>query len=202
MRCGGLPGHPPSTGRAPPATTYRVLMIVLRTERLELRELTPDDVDGLLEIFADPEAMWAYPSTKDRSQTEGWIRDAMDSYRVNGWGLWAVLRQADGRFLGDCGPMLQPVEGEQVPELGYHVVRSEWGRGYATEAALACRDWFFDNTAHNRLVSIVWPPNTPSRRVAERVHARMRLFNWESSGTEECLYETLRSDLATLRGGY
>lgn len=174
-------------------------MTVLETERLLLRDLTPDDVDGLLEIFGDPRAMWAYPSTKDRAQTEAWIRWAIESYDANGWGLWAVVRREDGRFLGDCGPMYQPVEGEQVPELGYHIVRAEWGHGYATEAALACRDWFFTNTDHQRLVSIVWPRNAPSRRVAERVHARMRLFVWEGSGTEECLYETHRSELSALR---
>lgn len=170
-------------------------MRLLTTERLTLRELTPDDVDGMLEIFGDAEAMWAYPSTKDRAETEGWIDWARKSYRQNRWGLWAVIRHEDDRFLGDCGPMWQPVEGEQVPELGYHIVRAEWGKGYATEAALACRDWFFDNTTLDRLVSIVWPPNTASRRVAERVHARMRYFIWEKTGTEECLYETLRSDL-------
>ena len=170
----------------------------MQTARLTLRELTLDDVDSLLEIFADPEAMWAYPKTKDRLETEEWVRWAIESYRRNGWGLWAVVRTDDSRFLGDCGVMFQSVEGEEVPELGYHVVRAEWGKGYATEAALACRDWFFANTAHDRLVSIVWPPNTASRRVAERVHARMRLFTWERSGTEECLYETLRADWVDL----
>lgn len=171
-------------------------MVVLETHRLILRELTLDDVDGLLEVFGDPVAMWAYPSTKDRAATEAWIRWAMDSYGANGWGLWAVVRREDGRLLGDCGPMFQPVEGESVAELGYHIFRAEWGRGYATEAALASRDWFFENTPNDRLVSIVWPPNIASRKVAERVHARMRLFVWERSGSEECLYETLRSDLA------
>jgi [ribosomal protein S5]-alanine N-acetyltransferase len=180
----------------PRSTTYRATMSILETERLTLRELTLDDVDGLLEIFADPDAMWAYPSTKNRGETESWIRWAVDSYAANGWGLWAVIRRADGRFLGDCGPMLQPVEGQSVPELGYHIVRSEWGRGYATEAALACRDWFFANTEQDRLVSIVWLLNTASRRVAEKVHVRMREFAWEKTGTAECLYETLRSDLS------
>jgi ribosomal-protein-alanine N-acetyltransferase len=171
---------------------------ILETERLTLRKLTLDDVDRLLEIFADSVAMWAYPSTKSRAETESWINWALDSYAANGWGLWAVIRREDSRFLGDCGPMPQPVEGETVPELGYHIVRSEWGHGYATEAALACRDWFFANTDHDRLVSIVWPPNTASRRVAKRVHARMREFVWEKTGTVECLYETRRSDLSQL----
>ena len=174
-------------------------MTVLETERLALRELTADDVDGLLEIFGDPEAMWAYPSTKSRAETERWVRWAESSYADHGWGLWAVVRKSDGLFLGDCGPMMQPVEGQQVPELGWHIVRAEWGRGFATEAGRAARDWFFANTAHDRLVSIVWPPNTASRRVSEKVHARMREFTWEKSGTVECLFETLRSDLSKLQ---
>jgi RimJ/RimL family protein N-acetyltransferase len=174
-------------------------MNVLETDRLALRELTADDVAGLLEIFADPLAMWAYSSTKSQTETEGWVQWAQASYAANGWGLWAVIRKSDGRFLGDCGPMSQPVEGEQVAELGWHIVRAEWGNGYATEAGRACRDWFFATTAHDRLVSIVWPPNTASRRVGEKVHARMREFVWEKSGTLECLFETKRADLATVQ---
>ena len=111
------------------------MSVQLETERLILRDLKTDDVDGLLEIFADPLAMWAYPSTKSRTETEGWIRWARASYADNGWGLWAVVRRDDGRLLGDCGPMPQPVEGKIVPELGYHILRSEWGNGYASEAA-------------------------------------------------------------------
>jgi RimJ/RimL family protein N-acetyltransferase len=173
-------------------------MTVLETDRLELRRLTANDVGGLLEIFADPLAMWAYPSTKSRTETEGWVEWAQTSYAANGWGLWAVVRKSDGKFLGDCGPMSQPVEGEQVAELGWHILRAEWGHGYATEAGRACRDWFFANTAHDRLVSIVWPPNVASRRVGEKVHARMREFVWEKTGTRECLFETLRADLPEL----
>jgi RimJ/RimL family protein N-acetyltransferase len=157
-----------------------------------------DDTDAVLETFGDPLAMYAYPRTRTRGETEAWLRAAIASYAQNVWGFWGVVRRGDGRFLGDCGPMLEPVEGQLVPELGYHIVRAEWGHGYATEAAVACRDWFFKNTSGDRLVSIVWPPNTASRRVAERVHARMRYFNWEKSGTEECLYETLRADLPNL----
>jgi len=88
-------------------------------------------------------------------ETEAWIRWATDSYTSNGFGLWAVDRADDGAFLGDCGPMLQPVDGELVPEIGYHIVRREWGRGYATEAALACRDVVLERLGFGRVVSIV-----------------------------------------------
>jgi [ribosomal protein S5]-alanine N-acetyltransferase len=164
--------------------------IIAQTDRLILRELTPDDVDSLLEVLGDPIAMEHYPAPKTRAETEDWIAWARGSYQQNGFGLWAVERSLDGVFLGDCGPMLQPVEGELVPEIGYHIVQREWGRGYATEAAIACRDLVLGEFGFERVVSIVAPENLASRRVAEKVHHTMREFTWEVSGRAMCLYES------------
>ena len=174
--------------------------IVATTERLTLRELTLDDVDGLLEVLGDDVAMEHYPAPKTRAETEDWIRWARDSYERNGFGLWAVERTVDGRFLGDCGPMLQPVEGELVPEIGYHIVRSAWGRGYATEAAIACRDLVLGGLGFKRVVSIVSPENLASRRVAEKVHDAMREFTWEKSGRPMCLFESRRAAVRPPQG--
>jgi RimJ/RimL family protein N-acetyltransferase len=171
-------------------------MNVLETERLVLRPLTLADADALLEVLGDPIAMEHYPAPKDRSGVEAWLRWALASYERDGFGLWAVERRSDGAFLGDCGPMLQPVEGTIMPEIGYHIVRREWGRGYATEAARACLDWVFRETDALRACSIVRPANIASRRVAARVHRALRLFTWERTGTEQCLYWTDRSALA------
>jgi [ribosomal protein S5]-alanine N-acetyltransferase len=169
------------------------LPIIARTDRLTLRELTFDDTDGLFEVLGDPIAMEHYPAPKSRDETEAWIAWARASYDANGFGLWAVERTADGAFLGDCGPMLQPVEGELVPEIGYHIVRREWGHGYATEAALACGDLVLGELGFSRVVSIVAPENLASRRVAEKVHQTMREFFWEKGGRAMCLYETRRT---------
>jgi RimJ/RimL family protein N-acetyltransferase len=167
-----------------------VRRVIAQTERLTLRELTLDDVDPLFEILGDPIAMEHYPAPKTRPETEAWIDWACASYARNGFGLWAVERTADGVFIGDCGPMLQPVEGELLPEIGYHVVRREWGNGYATEAAAACRDLVLGELGFNCVVSIVAPENLASRRVAEKVHDSMRESFWEKSGRTMCLYET------------
>ena len=191
------PGHgqPGMGSRA--AGILSAMTHVLATERLRLRELDLADTDGLLEIFSDPEAMRYYPSTKDREATEGWIRRCLKSYRENGFGLWAIERASDGAFLGDCGLMLQPVEGREVPEIGYHLVPSVWGRGYATEAARACRDWLFRETTYREVVSIVDPANRRSREVADRVHARMRSITWGSQPRTMCLFSTARTDMST-----
>ena len=166
--------------------------IITRTDRLTIRELTLADTDSLFEMLGDPIAMEHYPAPKTHAETEGWIRWTRDSYEQNGFGLWAVTRTADGAFIGDCGPMLQPVEGNLVPEVGYHIVRREWGHGYATEAASACRDLVLGRFGFERVVSIVAPENLASRRVAEKVHETMREFFWEKSGRKMCLYETRR----------
>jgi [ribosomal protein S5]-alanine N-acetyltransferase len=166
--------------------------IIAQTDRLTIRELTFDDVDALFEILGDPVAMEHYPAPKTRPETEAWIRWARDSYATSGFGLWAVERTADGAFLGDCGPMLQPVMGELVPEIGYHIARREWGRGYATEAARACRDIVLGSLGFGRVVSIVAPENLASRRVCDKVHDSMREFIWEKSGRAMCLYESRR----------
>jgi RimJ/RimL family protein N-acetyltransferase len=174
----------------------RPTMSVLETGRLVLRPLTFADADALIEVLGDPVAMEHYPAAKDQAQVEAWIRWALESYEREGFGLWAVVRKKDGAFLGDCGPMLQPVEGRQTAEIGYHIVRREWGRGYATEAARASLEWVFRETDQALVCSIVSPDNTSSRRVAEKVHRALRMFTWEKTGTEQCLYSTDRSRLA------
>ena len=168
-------------------------MWVLETERLALRQLTMNDVDNMLPIFSDPEAMRFYPAPFTRTQVEGWIQWGLDSYAKNGFGLWAVIRKADQLFLGDCGPMLQPVEDRTEMEIGYHILRREWGQGYATEAARACRDYAFSTLKYTRVVSIVDPLNTASRHVAAKVHTSMRMFTWVKNKKEMCLYSTERN---------
>jgi RimJ/RimL family protein N-acetyltransferase len=161
---------------------------ILETERLSLRELETTDVDGLAEVLSDPVSMQFYPAPFDRDGVVAWIGRAQASYAKNGFGLWAVTHRADGRFLGDCGPMLQPVEGLLIPEIGYHIVPSEQGRGYATEAARACLAWVFEHEAFDIVCSLVAPENGPSRAVASKVHQSMRTIIWGRLGREMCMY--------------
>jgi RimJ/RimL family protein N-acetyltransferase len=165
---------------------------ILTTERLLLRPLEADDRDALIEVLGDPVAMRNYPAPFDRDRVAAWIEWAGRSYRDNGFGLWAVIRRSDGRFLGDCGPMLQAVEDRVIPEVGYHIVPPEQGRGYATEAAGACVAWVFANTSFDIVCSLVVPENAPSRAVAAKVHGSMREFTWAEHDRTMCLYWTER----------
>ncbi|RUM26329.1 N-acetyltransferase [Rhizobium vallis] len=150
---------------------------ILSTDRLRLREITLGDLPFLHRIFGDEECMRYYPGIKTFEETESWFRRlAFDSYANHGFGLWAVVDRESGALLGDCGITLQETSAGMEPEIGYHLWRDHWGKGYAVEAATACRDHALDALGLARIVSIVRPDNIPSGRVAERVHRRRETF--------------------------
>lgn len=143
---------------------------VLETDRLFLRELTLDDVDKLLRIFSDPEAMRYYPATKDREETVQWVDWNVKSYGEHGYGLWAAIRKDTMSFAGQCGLVMQrDVDESDEVEIGYSFVRAHWNCGFATEAAIACRDFGFRDLNLGHLVSLIHPDNGASKRVAEKV---------------------------------
>ena len=157
------------------------------TVRMYLRPLQMSDVDDLLGIFSDPEAMRYYPGTKNRTEAEEWVRWNLRSYREHGFGLWAAILKDSDEFAGQCGLVAQKVEGKDEVEIGYLFLRRFWGRGLATEAAQACRDHGFDLLGCHRLVSLIAPGNLASRRVAEKVGMNLekQIHKW---GKNICVY--------------
>lgn len=142
---------------------------MISTSRLWLREYAPADVDERSAMFADEETMRYYPRLKTRDETIGWIEWNLRSHRQHGFGLWVVELKSTGEFLGECGLVIQEVDGTREIELGYSIKRSHWGRGIATEAAGAVRDHAFEALGLRRLISIIHPDNVPSQAVARKI---------------------------------
>ncbi len=143
-------------------------MTILQTARLCLREFTPEDATTLAKVLSDPETMRYYPAAFDFAGVEEWIARNRQRYRDDGVGLWAMELKRTQELIGDCGIVVQQVEGESLYEIGYHLRRDLWRQGLATEAAVACRDWAFTHLKTDRLISLIRPENLPSQRVAER----------------------------------
>ena len=136
--------------------------------RLTFREMTPGDLDDMARLLGDPAVMTYYPRPKTRAEAAGWIEWNRGLYRVRGHGLW-LLTASDGSFIGDCGLTPQPVDGVSELEVGYHVVPALQGRGYATEAAAASRDFARTVLGARRLIAIIHPDNKVSQRVAAKI---------------------------------
>lgn len=145
---------------------------LIETERLFLREMDPADFDALYQVLADPEIMRYYPYAFDEKRVREWIGRNMNRYRENGFGLWAVCLKETGEMIGDCGLTLQNINGEMLPEIGYHIRRDCQHKGYAKEAAKAVRDWAFRNTEYPALYSYCKYTNEPSIRTAESIGLR------------------------------
>ena len=144
-------------------------MTRVETERLELRPLRDDDLDDLFAILGDAETMRYYPRPYTREEVADWIARNAARFEAGGFGLWAVVDRDSGEFLGDCGITDQTVDGVIEPEIGWHTKRSRWGQGIATEAAFVHRDRAFGELGLRRLISLIRPENTASRRVAEKL---------------------------------
>ena len=141
----------------------------LETERLLLREMTQNDFCALYAVLSDSETMRFYPHPFDEAQVKRWIDNNIERYAVFGFGLWAVVLKSSGEVIGDCGITMQSINGLIKPEIGYHIRKDLQRRGYAKEAASACRDWAFTYTPFRTLYSYMKKANTASRATAESI---------------------------------
>lgn len=147
----------------------RVDGFTLQTERLLLRPYRSDDVEPLHAIQRDPVAWGFYPSPFTREQSEEWIAKNVARCEEHGFGMWAIELRTTGEFIDSCGPAVRVVDGIDEIELGWHVAPALRNRGFATEAATACRDHVFGSLGARRLISLVRPENVASCRVAEKI---------------------------------
>jgi RimJ/RimL family protein N-acetyltransferase len=139
------------------------------TARLAFREMTSHDLDDMAALLSDPDVMRYYPHPKSREEASAWIAWSQRLYHEHGVGLWLLTLRDTGEFVGDCGLTPQQVDGSTEIEVGYHVRTAFQGRGLATEAAAACRDYARDVLGVDRLIAIIDPRNRPSQRVAEKI---------------------------------
>lgn len=145
----------------------------LQTTRLILREYTIEDFETIYEILSDAETMKYYPSPFSKEKVENWIKWNIDNYTTFGFGLWAVVLKESGRMIGDCGITMQNIHGKIKPEIGYHINKEYQNMGYATEAALRCKDYLFEKTPFNIVYSYMKHTNVASAKVAQKNGMRL-----------------------------
>lgn len=138
----------------------------LETQRLILREMVPGDFEALYKVLGDADIMRHYPYTFDEKRVRDWIDRNIERYEIFGFGLWAVVLKETGEMIGDCGLTMQNIGGKIKPEIGYHIRRDRQRKGYAKEAARACRDWAFEKTPFNMVFSYMKYTNVGSYSTA------------------------------------
>lgn len=151
--------------------------MILETERLYLRELVPSDFESLCKILKDKDTMYAYEGAFNDDEVQEWIDRQIARYQKLGFGLWAVVLKETNEMIGQCGLTMQPWKESEVLEIGYLFERSYWHRGYATEAAKACKKYAFETLNATEVCSIIRDTNFASQNVAIR-NGMTRVDTW------------------------
>ncbi|WP_247237207.1 GNAT family N-acetyltransferase [Telluribacter sp. SYSU D00476] len=143
----------------------------LESERLYTRFLVPEDAMAWAEFFEDTEAVAYLPDfclDTAEEKAQYWINRQLGRYRENRYGLQALVHKQTGELIGQCGLLLQEVDGQTELEVGYHILPRYWGQGYAPEAARLFIDYAFEQGLAPSIISIIDIRNIKSQRVAEK----------------------------------
>jgi RimJ/RimL family protein N-acetyltransferase len=142
--------------------------MVLETRRLVLREMVPADFSALCKILQDDEVMYAYEGAFNDEEVQNWLDKQLANYKEYGFGLWAVVLKETGSMIGQCGLTMQNYNGSKILEIGYLFQKEYWHHGYASEAAIACKNYAFDKLNAEEVYSIIRDTNISSQNVAKR----------------------------------
>ncbi|MCA1660210.1 MAG: GNAT family N-acetyltransferase [Verrucomicrobiaceae bacterium] len=143
-------------------------MIVLQTPRLILRSFAYTDLDEMSALTANKDFMRFSLGVFSREQTIAFLDKVRARDRDGLPSQFAVLVRPEERLIGYCGFFVQIVDDVEELEIGYRLHPDYWGKGLATEAARAVRDYGSKELHLPRLISLIHPENLASRRVAEK----------------------------------
>ena len=144
----------------------------LETPRLLLRVPRAEDLDAWSELMADPVAAKFIGGAAPRAMTWRGMMTTIGAWHGHGFGMFSVVEKASGRWVGRLGPWMP--DGWPGPEIGWAISRHCWGRGYATEGAVAAIDWAFDNLGWTEVIHTIAPDNTASQQVARKLGSALR----------------------------
>lgn len=144
------------------------IKMILETQRLYLREMRQSDFDSLCSILQDEDTMYAYEGAFSDDEVQEWLDRQIFRYQKWNFGLWAVILKQTDKMIGQCGLTMQPWKNEEVLEIGYLFQRLYWHKGYAIEAAKACKKYAFEILKEDEVCSIIRDTNIASQNVAIR----------------------------------
>lgn len=166
--------------------------MALETERLRLRGWRDSDIDAYAAMVADPEVGRFLGGPMD-SVTGAWRHLAfmVGHWELRGYGIFAVERKEDGELIGRVG-FINPA-GWPGFELGWTLARPHWGQGYATEAALSCLRFAFEELKRDRVISLIPHGHERSLALARRIGERPA-GETQVKGTPVTIYARDRTD--------
>lgn len=154
----------------------------IETNRLLLSAPAPEDAEGLLRVYARPEVVQYLSGEPAKSLDEIHTKIALRAsfQHSRGFTFWTMRLKKTGEIIGAAGLIPLERKGPEI-ELGYHLTPDQWGRGYATEAAIASLDYGFNEAGLRQIVAVYDPANEKSAAVLKRAgmtnHHKSRAYD-------------------------
>jgi ribosomal-protein-alanine N-acetyltransferase len=182
-------------------TTYKY-QDQLESERLVTRFLRTDDIYAWADFFSDNDAIEFIPDFGLKTNIERakhMIDKQLDRYAQNRYGHQALIEKGTNKFIGLCGLLTQEVNNISEIEVGYHIIKQYWRRGFATEAAKIFIDYAFENGLSDSVISVIDIENIKSQRVAEKNGLIREKLTKYFDDEDVYIYRIYREQNTTLR---
>jgi ribosomal-protein-alanine N-acetyltransferase len=153
-------------------TTFKYSLEGQETERLLFRRITEQDFDTWLAFCKYPDSLkyiFSQEQLKIKDPIERcriWFNKVYNRYENGLGGMNALIEKQTGAFVGQCGLLIQTIDDIEELEIGYSLMPAFRGKGYASEAAIKCKAFAFENEYATSLISVIVPENTDSIKVA------------------------------------
>lgn len=141
------------------------------TERLLFRPLFASDFEAWLPFHEEPLSTqyWKTTFTNPRIAYQEQFKSIFERYAKNLGGMNALICRKTNKFIGMCGLLVQEVDGSKELEIGYSILPKYWGKGYASQAAVKCKEVAFNKRWATHLIAIIqviYPPKKSRQRLA------------------------------------
>lgn len=143
----------------------------IETDRLILRPFREGDLDAYTAALLTPEVRASLHIPGNFSRDDAWVGMAqqLGQWELRGTGQWALEEKGTGAFVGRAGTHRPERHDWPGIEIGWTLHPDHWGKGYATEAGAAARDFAFANFDVDAIYSCILHENTRSQAVAKRL---------------------------------
>ena len=143
-------------------------MTILTTSRCTLRPFTQEDAELLIPILGSEVVMhYSMTGAMDLPTIRTTIEDWISLYKQRGFSPWAVMH--NNMLIGYAGLDMRVVEGIEQVQITFRLAESHWGKGFATELALAIRDYAFARLQLSEIIAIIDPENQASIRTISKI---------------------------------
>ena len=144
--------------------------VVIETERLLLRPPQAEDFEGFCELMAHEETAQFIGGVQPRAAVWRTLCTMAGAWTIRGFSMFSVIEKSSGAWIGRLGPWQK--EGWPGTEVGWGLLGSAQGKGYAMEGASAAMDYAVDILGWTGIIHCIDAKNAPSIRLAERLGSR------------------------------